>query len=61
MEYLALYTYDEFVDWMIIHGSFNDDLFVQFLEEHVIPYTNPFPGPRFVLIMDNAKINHDEI
>jgi DDE superfamily endonuclease len=58
---LPLYTYDGFIDWKIIHGSFDGDLFVQFLEEHVIPHTNPFPGIRSVLIMDNAKIHHDEI
>jgi hypothetical protein len=58
---LPLYTYDGFIDWKIIHGSFNGDLFVQFLEEHVIPHTTPFPGVRSVLIMDNAKIHHDEV
>ena len=58
---LPVYTYDGFVDWMIIHGSFNADLFIEFLEEHVIPHTNPFPGPRSVLIMDNAKIHHDNV
>ena len=58
---LPLYTYDGFVDWMIVHGSFNADLFIEFLEEHVIPHTNPFLGPRSVLIIDNAKIHHDEV
>jgi DDE superfamily endonuclease len=58
---LPLYTYDGFVDWMIVHGSFNGDLFIEFLEQHVIPHTNPYPGPRSVLIMDNAKIHHDEV
>jgi len=58
---LPLYTYNGFIDWMIIHASFDADLFVQFLEEHVIPHTNPYPGPRSVLIMDNAKIHHDVV
>ena len=58
---LPLYTYDGFLDWEIIHGSFNADLFVQFLEEHVIPHTTPYPGPCSVLIMDNCKIHHDEV
>jgi len=56
---LPLYTYDGFLDWKIIHGSFDADLFVQFLEEHVIPHTTPYPGPRSVLIMDNCRIHHD--
>jgi hypothetical protein len=58
---LPLYTCEGFVDWMIIQGSFNGDLFIQFLEEHVMPHTNPFPEPRSVLVMDNAKIHHDQV
>jgi hypothetical protein len=58
---LPLYTYDGFVDWKIVHGSYNSDLFIEFLEDHVIPHTNPFPGPRSVLVMDNARIHHDEV
>jgi hypothetical protein len=58
---LPLYTVEGFVDWMIIHESFNADLFVLFLEEHVIPHTTPYPGPRSVLIRDNARIHHDEV
>jgi hypothetical protein len=39
---LPLYTCDGFVDWKIVHGSFNADLFVEFLEEHVLPHSAPF-------------------
>jgi len=46
---LPPYTYDGFLNWKIIHGSFDTDLFVQFLEEHVIPHTNPFLDPRSIL------------
>jgi len=58
---LPLYTCDRFIDWEIIQGSFNTDLFVIFLEEHVIPHTMPYPGPRSVLIIDNCRIHHDEV
>jgi len=58
---LPLYTYDGFIDWEIIHGSYNADLFVSFVERHVIPHTTPFPGPRSVLIMDNCGIHGDEV
>src|SRR4030095_6772580 len=51
---LSLYIYDGFVDWIIVHGSFNRDLFIEFLKRHVIPHTNLYPGPRSVLIIDNA-------
>ena len=46
---------------MIIHESFNSDLFVIFLEEHVISHTNSYSDSKFVLIMNNIKIHHDEI
>ena len=58
---LPVYTCEGFIDWEIIQGSFNADLFCIFLEEHVIPHATPYPGPRSVLIMDNCKIHHDEV
>ena len=58
---LPVYTHEGFMDWKIIQGSFNADLFVKFLEDHVIPHSNPFPGCNSVLIMDNARIHHDPV
>lgn len=58
---LPLYTCDGFVDWEILHGNFNKDLFVAFVEDHVIPHTTPYPGKNSVLIMDNCKIHRDEV
>jgi hypothetical protein len=58
---LPVYTYEGFVAWEIIHGSYNSELFVNFLRHRVIPLTSPFPGPRSVLIMDNARIHHHEV
>ena len=58
---LPVYTQDGFIDYEIIHGSYNAEMFKDFLRNHVIPHTTPFPGPRSVLIMDNAKIHRDEV
>jgi hypothetical protein len=58
---LPLYTCDGFADWEIIHGSFNKDLFVAFVEDHVIPHTTPYPGKNSILIMDNCKIHRDDV
>ena len=58
---LPVYTYDGFIAWDIIHGSYNTQLFVNFVREKVIPFTTPFPGPRSVLIMDNASIHHHPV
>src|SRR5271170_6191640 len=58
---LLLYIYDGFVNWKIIHGSFNADLFIQFLEEHVIPHTTLYPSSHSVLIMNNCRIHYNKI
>jgi hypothetical protein len=41
--------------------SILSQIFIEFLQEHVLPHTNSYPGPRSVLIMDNAKIQHDDV
>jgi len=58
---LPLYTVDGFISWEIKHGSYNAHSFNDFVRNWVIPHTNPFPGPRSVLIMDNARIHHNEV
>lgn len=58
---LPLYTIDGFVAWDLVRGSYNRETFNEFVHIWVIPQTNPFPGPRSVLIMDNAKIHHSEV
>ena len=58
---LFAYTCKGFLWWDIIKGSYDAELFALFLEAHVIPHTNPFPGPRSVIIMDNAWIHHNEV
>ena len=58
---LPVYTIDGFFVWDIIQGSYTIDLFNAFVEEKVLPFCNPYPGPRSILIMDNAKIHHNEV
>jgi hypothetical protein len=58
---LPLYTEDGFIAWDIIHGSYTTTTFNEFVSNYVIPLTNPFPGSRSVLCMDNAKIHHNEV
>jgi hypothetical protein len=58
---LPVYTHDGFIDWEVVRGSYNAAMFIEFIRNHVIPHTTPYPGPRSVLIMDNAKIHHSEV
>ena len=58
---LPLYTVNGFETWDLVQGLYNREMFNDFIREWVIPLTNPFPGPRSVLIMDNARIHHSEV
>ncbi|KAH7918732.1 hypothetical protein BV22DRAFT_992641, partial [Leucogyrophana mollusca] len=44
----------------IVEGSFNHERFVEYLRRDVLPITTPFPGPRSVLVLDNARIHHSQ-
>jgi DDE superfamily endonuclease len=73
---LPILTLDGIIAYDIIEGSVTTEHFVQFLQELVvrfslellvtnayfiqIPLTNPYPGPRSVLILDNCRIHHGE-
>jgi len=57
---LPILTLDGIITHDIIPGSVTSDRFLQFLRELVIPLTNPYPGPRSVLILDNCNIHHSE-
>ena len=46
---------------MIIQGSFTTDLFNYFVEVVVLLHWNVFPGPKSVLVMDNAPIHRSEV
>ncbi|KAI0041490.1 hypothetical protein FA95DRAFT_1501415 [Auriscalpium vulgare] len=50
----GIITYD------IIEGSVTSERFIQFLREYVLLLTNPYPGPRSVLVLDNCNIHHAE-
>ncbi|KAF9258123.1 hypothetical protein L218DRAFT_797244, partial [Marasmius fiardii PR-910] len=42
----------------ITEGSYTANKFKDFVDR-LLDYMQPFPGPRSVLIMDNAHIHHD--
>ncbi|KAJ6542874.1 hypothetical protein B0H19DRAFT_875396, partial [Mycena capillaripes] len=56
---LPVLTLDGIIAHDVIEGSVNTEHFLSFLEEH-IPLTNPYPGPRSVLVLDNCSIHHAE-
>ena len=58
---LPAYAADGFIAWQIIQGSFNAELFNDFVRDQVLPQCNPFPGPKSVIIMDNAPIHRNKV
>ena len=43
----------------IKRGFFNADQFIEWLTNSLLPFCNPFPGPRSVLCLDNLSTHHD--
>jgi hypothetical protein len=55
---LPVYSSEGFLAWDIIQGSWKKDSFIEFVRTKVIPLCTAYPGPRSVLVMDNAPIHH---
>jgi hypothetical protein len=36
-------------------------LFNSFIEQHVLPLCNQYPGPRSIIVMDNAQIHRSQV
>ncbi|KAI6010644.1 hypothetical protein PISMIDRAFT_50406, partial [Pisolithus microcarpus 441] len=53
-------TLDGIIAYDIVEGPPSLQQFLRFLKEQVMPFTNPYPGPHSVLIMDNCHIHHGE-
>jgi hypothetical protein len=58
---LPVYAVDRFIVWEVVHRSFNVELFQEFIENKVLPRCNPYPGPRSIIVMDNALIHSQEV
>ena len=50
---------DGWVIWDIWQGSYNADRFNLFIER-LLEHMNPFPGPKSVILLDNATIHHSQ-
>jgi transposase len=53
---LPALTHVGYLDWIIFQGSITSELFLEFVQERVLPHCSAYPGPCSVLILDNASI-----
>ena len=51
-------TVDGYLACNIYRGSVTSERFKEFVETDVLPLCTPFPGPRSIIIMDNAAIHN---
>jgi transposase len=57
---LAAYGLEGYIKTTTFEGTCNGDIVEQFILE-LLPTCNPYPGPRSVIIMDNASVHHAQI
>ncbi|KIK76653.1 hypothetical protein PAXRUDRAFT_103740, partial [Paxillus rubicundulus Ve08.2h10] len=43
----------------IFEGSVNKERFLTFVHQQLAPKLTPYPGPRSVVVLDNASIHHN--
>jgi transposase len=53
---LTAYTIDRYIKALVFNGTYDGDIFKGFIINQVVPLYNPYPGPRSVIILDNASV-----
>ena len=54
---MAALSTEGFIGWKCTEGTFTRNTFYDAFCEKVIPHLNPWPLPRSIVILDNAKIH----
>ncbi|KIJ05939.1 hypothetical protein PAXINDRAFT_50858, partial [Paxillus involutus ATCC 200175] len=57
---VAAITIDGYLAADVVEGSYDSELFYNFIAEKVLPNMNPFPAERSVLVLDNCRIHYNE-
>jgi transposase len=55
---LAGYTIKGYIAATTFYGTCTRDLFEGFIIDELLPLYNPYPGPRLVIILDNALVHY---
>lgn len=54
---LPAYTIEGYIASQTFYGTCDGEIFESFIIDRLLPLCNPFPGPRSVIVMDNASIH----
>lgn len=54
---LAAYDSTGFVGWDFVEGTFTRKRFHESFKQKILPFLNPYPFPRSIVILDNARIH----
>ena len=54
---LAALDYKGFMSWKCTEGTFTRKKFHRAFSKKIVPHLNPWPLPRSIVVMDNAKIH----
>ncbi|KIO07409.1 hypothetical protein M404DRAFT_53791, partial [Pisolithus tinctorius Marx 270] len=57
---VAAMTVDGYIAAEVVEGSYDCDLFCDFITQQLLPTMNPFPTERSVIVLDNCCIHHNE-
>jgi DDE superfamily endonuclease len=55
---LPAMTVDGYLSCNVYEGAVNGPTFKEFIRTEVLPHCSAFPGPRSVIVMDNAAIHN---
>jgi hypothetical protein len=58
---LPALSVDGYIACNVYRGGVNAEMYEEFIRDFVLPKCTPWPGPRSVIIMDNAKIHRDPV
>jgi hypothetical protein len=58
---LPALSMDGYLACNLYRGSIDAERFETFIRDDVLPHCTPYPGPRSVIVMDNASIHHGEV
>ncbi|KIO09140.1 hypothetical protein M404DRAFT_52192, partial [Pisolithus tinctorius Marx 270] len=57
---VAAMMVDGYIAAEVMEGSYDHDLFCDFITQQLLPAMNPFPAERSVIVLDNCCIHHNE-